>query len=55
MPGSSRCSWKAQHNRTDDPLGADAAKLPGTDEVKVYEEKVYITVITRQTMIWRRT
>ena len=42
-PAVAGCSWKAQHNRTDDPLGADAAKLAGTDEVKVYEEKVYIT------------
>ena len=25
------CSWKKAHNRTDDPLGADAAKLTHTD------------------------
>ena len=25
------CSWKKAHNRTDDPLGADAAKLTYTD------------------------
>ena len=37
------CNWKAQHNRTDDPLGADAAKLANTDGVKLYAEKLEIS------------
>ena len=42
-PTVTGCSWKKAHNRTDDPLGADAAKLASTEEVKIYEEKVYLT------------
>ena len=30
-PSVQYCSWKKAHNRTDDPLGADAAKLCYTD------------------------
>ena len=37
------CGWRKAHNRTDDPLGADAAKLASTDEVKVYEESVTLS------------
>ena len=37
------CSWRTQHNRTDDPLGADASTLANTDGVKVYVEKLEIT------------
>ncbi len=32
-PSVKYCSWKTQHNRTDDPLGADANKLCYTDAV----------------------
>ena len=31
-PTVTGCAWKKEHNRTDDPLGADAAKLCYTDE-----------------------
>lgn len=31
-PAVTGCAWKKEHNRTDDPLGADAAKLCYTDE-----------------------
>ena len=31
------CSWRKAHNRTDDPLGADAAKLTYTDGSKIIE------------------
>ena len=37
------CNWKAQHNRTDDPLGADASALADTDGVRVYVEKLEIS------------
>ena len=37
------CSWKPQHNRTDDPLGADASTLANTDGVKTYVEKLEIS------------
>ena len=30
-PSVTGCNWKKAHNRTDDPLGADAAKLMRTD------------------------
>ena len=42
-PAVSGCNWRAQHNRTDDPLGADAAKLANTDGVKLYAEKLEIS------------
>lgn len=32
-PSVKYCGWKTQHNRTDDPLGADANKLCYTDAV----------------------
>ena len=42
-PAVSGCEWRAQHNRTDDPLGADAAKLANTDGLKLYVEKLEIS------------
>lgn len=42
-PAVSGCNWRVQHNRTDDPLGADAAKLANTDGVKFYAEKLEIS------------
>ena len=42
-PTVTGCGWKTGFNRTDDPLGADAAKLASTDEVKVYEESVTLS------------
>ena len=42
-PTVAGCSWRTAHNRTDDPLGADAAKLASTEEIKVYEESVTLS------------
>ena len=36
-PAVTGCAWKKAHNRTDDPLGADAAKLMGTDGAEIVE------------------
>ena len=36
-PAVTGCAWKKAHNRTDDPLGADAAKLMGTDGAGIVE------------------
>lgn len=36
-PEVTGCAWKKAHNRTDDPLGADAAKLTRTDGTQVVE------------------
>ncbi len=36
-PGVTGCAWKKAHNRTDDPLGADAAKLMRTDGTEIVE------------------
>ena len=36
-PSVTGCDWKKAHNRTDDPLGADAAKLMRTDGTVVVD------------------
>ena len=36
-PAVTGCAWKKAHNRTDDPLGADAAKLMRTDGTEIVE------------------
>ena len=42
-PSVTGCNWRPQHNRTDDPLGADADKLANTEGVKIYAEKLTIS------------
>lgn len=43
-PPVAGCNWRSQHNRTDDPLGADADKLASsTKEVGLYAEELDIT------------
>ena len=42
-PTVAGCSWKKEHNRTDDPLGADASKLCHTDSTPVTATELQVS------------